>query len=659
LRASRLAAAAALVCGVGVQLSASPASAAAITHTRTVSDTDFVSAGVSGLGNVGTGTISVSGVNGSVTKALLFWNGNNWWTPDAVYEASTASVNGHPVVGEARGDAAHSCSSPGSSRTYVSDVTALVSGNGSYHIGVQSGAPGDNTEGATMVVFFDDGNPDNDRDVVLFEGNDANVAEGFPGEDQGWHAVLPGIDMPAAGTAGLQLHVARGSSAVDGTITVSGPGGVVDIEDQVGRWDGATLPDAGHRYLGTRGVMDIESFDITGATAAGENSIHIDHDPVSDCLTLVAALVDVPVGAAPAAPPACSVNDVALDEGDAGTTDFVFTVSRTSGVGTASIDFASDGVSADDLDFVGTSGTVSFADTELSKPVAVPVNGDVEIESDELFRVNLSNATGCVLADPNGDGSIVDDDAPVTPECGTPGTNRVSVGDAQVFEGDSGALRQLRFPVTLSNPSGSDVTVTYRLHAGSASYPADLATKTDLTKTLKFKVPTSGSMVTTKFVSVKVVPDTLPEGDEHLTMELFSASGDYSIGRRFGQATIRDDDLGSGPAVAIAGSSLCEGDTSAKGNRFLYQISLRHPAAAETVVPLTITDGTATGSVDYKAVPKPKNVKFKAGQVQKTMAVWVFPETDVETTETVVGTLLPSVLSPLPSTANGVIFDDD
>ena len=287
----------------------------------------------------------------------------------------------------------------------MSDVTGLVSGNGSYHIGVQASADGDNTEGATMVVFFDDGNPANDRDVVLFEGNDNDIAESFPGDDDGWHAVLPGVNMPAAGTAGLQLHVANGGTDPnnpepgDGPITVTGPGGTVNIEDQAGRWDGSTLPDAGHHYQGTSDSMDIESFDITGATAMGTNTINIDHSVDRNCLTLVATLIDVPVGAAPPPPPSCSINDVRLNEGNAGITNFVFTVSRTSGIGAASVDFATDGVTADGADYVGASGSVSFANTELSKPVTVQVNGDVDIEddgvgSDELFRVNLSNTRG-------------------------------------------------------------------------------------------------------------------------------------------------------------------------------------------------------------------------------------------------------------------------
>ena len=228
-----------------------------------------------------------------------------------------------------------------------------------------------------------------------------------------------------------------------------------------------------------------------------------------------------------------------------------------------------------------------------------------------------------------------------------------------MFEGNSGAPRLLKFPVTISNPSGSQVSVTYQLYNGSAGSGEDFATKTELTKTLKFTPPASGSMVTTKFMSVRVVPDTVQEGDEHLTMELFDASGGYSVGRRFAKGTILDDDGSAGQAVAIAGSSLCEGDTSAKGNRFMFQITLRDPAAAAFSPTLTVTNGTATGGADFKALPKPKIVKFGAGQVQKTVTLTMFPETNVESSETVVGTITSSALPLLQPTATAVILNDD
>ena len=187
-------------------------------------------------------------------------------------------------------------------------------------------------------------------------------------------------------------------------------------------------------------------------------------------------------------------------------------------------------------------------------------------------------------------------------ECGTPGTDRVSVGDASVVEGDSGEPRKLRIPVTISNPSASQISVDYVIDEGTATEPEDFDANVGQTRTLTFKP----NMATTKMITVKVVPDTGVEDSEDFTVTLSNASGGYSVGRETGTGTIIDDESSSGQAVAITGSSSCEGDSSAKGNKQRYSLSLRDPAAADTQVTVTVVDGTATGGVDYKAFPKPK-----------------------------------------------------
>ncbi|MBM2826084.1 MAG: hypothetical protein HW403_148 [Dehalococcoidia bacterium] len=46
-----------------------------IALNTTVFATDYVAAGVGGMRDIGTGSIVVSGVSGTVTKALLYWHG--------------------------------------------------------------------------------------------------------------------------------------------------------------------------------------------------------------------------------------------------------------------------------------------------------------------------------------------------------------------------------------------------------------------------------------------------------------------------------------------------------------------------------------------------------------------------------------------------------
>jgi hypothetical protein len=243
--------------------------------------------------------------------------------------------------------------------------------------------------------------------------------------------------------------------------------------------------------------------------------------------------------------------------------------------------------------------------------------------------------------------------------CGEPGTNRISVGDASVVEGDSGALRRLRIPVTISNPSASEVTVTYTVNEGTATAPEDFdVPKVGQPRILRFKPNTA----TTKVITVKVAPDTAVEGDEEFTVTLSDPTGGYAVGRDVGTGTIVDDDGGStGQAVAIAGTSSCEGDSSPQGNKLAYQVTLREPAAAVTKVTVTVVDGPATGGEDYKAMAKPKTLTFNPGDVQKPVTITVFADLESEADEDVNGTITaaPVPVLPIGSSAQVVILNDD
>ena len=664
-RTTARAALAACLVGVTVLAMAEPGATAGITHVRTIGDTDYVSAGVSGVGSTGTGTITVSGVSGTVSKALLYWHGINTTSPGAVYGSAGITVNGAPVTGDSRGDAGNNCWGAGSSRTYVADITSLVTGDGAYALAGLASTPGDNANGASVVVLFDDGNAANNRDVVLFEGNDSNIPQGYPGDDDGWHASLPGIAFPASGSASLQLHVADGQDfgqPDDGDIDVTGPGGTVTIGDlpDVGRWDGTTLPDAGGSRAANGALYDIESFDVTPTLVSGDNTLSIDHTGVDDCLGLVVALVDIPVGSAPPPPVSCSIDDVAIAEGDAGTTSFTFTVSRTSGVGAASLAYETSDLDASHFsDYTATSGTVSFAEGVTSQPITVAVNGDTDIEGDEVFLVALSAPDGCSLLDPVGRGTILEDDAepPVEGDCGVAGTNRVSAGDTAVFEGDSGAFRTARFPVTLTNASASEVVVDYTLVAGTATSREDTRTPLPSSGSLRFSPsPTSGVTSTTEFVTVAIKPDLATEADETLSLQLLGATGGYAVGRSVGTATILNDDGLVTGDVAVTGSTLCEGD-SGRGSLAL-EVTLRNPAAASGVAVVTLTGGSASPGFDFRA-DAPMTVPFNAGQVQRSLKVTTFTDTDVEADEDLSATATSSDFTVLGGPASFVIRDDD
>ena len=108
-----------------------------------------------------------------------------------------------------------------------------------------------------------------------------------------------------------------------------------------------------------------------------------------------------------------SIEDVSLAEGNSGTTSFVFTVSLLQASRqTVTVKYATaDGTAMKaDRDYQATSGKLTFNPGEVSQPVTVLVNGDTEVEPDEMFYFNLSNATNAGISDSQGLGTIQNDD---------------------------------------------------------------------------------------------------------------------------------------------------------------------------------------------------------------------------------------------------------
>ena len=112
-----------------------------------------------------------------------------------------------------------------------------------------------------------------------------------------------------------------------------------------------------------------------------------------------------------------SIDNVNLSEGDAGITDFVFTVSVNGG-GTANGDIGftvntettnTTATPGDDyVAIVGGSGSILSGEKNTS--ITVQVNGDTAIEPNENFRVRLSAITNATATDNLGIGTITNDD---------------------------------------------------------------------------------------------------------------------------------------------------------------------------------------------------------------------------------------------------------
>ncbi len=110
--------------------------------------------------------------------------------------------------------------------------------------------------------------------------------------------------------------------------------------------------------------------------------------------------------------PTLTINNVSLNEGDSGTTAFNFTVSLSeTSVQTVTVNYATaDGTATAPLDYQAKNGSASFAPGETSKTITILVNGDLDIEPDETFTVNLTNEINATIANGIGTGTILNDD---------------------------------------------------------------------------------------------------------------------------------------------------------------------------------------------------------------------------------------------------------
>jgi bacillolysin len=109
--------------------------------------------------------------------------------------------------------------------------------------------------------------------------------------------------------------------------------------------------------------------------------------------------------------PTIKVNDVSVTEGNAGTKLANFTVTRGTGTGTSSVNYATaNGTAVAPGDYTAKSGTLTFSSGQTQQTVGVVVKGDAATEPNETFFLNLSAPSNAVLIDKQGRGTIVNDD---------------------------------------------------------------------------------------------------------------------------------------------------------------------------------------------------------------------------------------------------------
>jgi hypothetical protein len=264
------------------------ANAALINFFETQFNTNYASAGVGGLRGNGFGDVALSGVSGTVNKAYLYWHGPTNST-DPTFNANI-TFNGTAISGANIGFSDNNFWGQLNSQAYRADVTSLVSGNGTYSL---AGLSPNNSNGASLVVLFDDGDNSNNFDVVTFDGNDANFSNAF--DPDGWNVTLNNINY-SSGLALLSMTVSDGQSFADGDFYLNGNLLGKDL------FTGLSVPQTPGSRVSNGGLWDIVQIDITSFLSPGINKLQLTHSAVYDALSAIHFAVLLPVGSAPDQP---------------------------------------------------------------------------------------------------------------------------------------------------------------------------------------------------------------------------------------------------------------------------------------------------------------------------------------------------------------------
>ncbi|WP_189346983.1 retention module-containing protein, partial [Undibacterium macrobrachii] len=407
-------------------------------------------------------TISLSGGTSQNTSPVV--------GTGTIVDSTVLSVNisGPTSVNEGVGSVSYTISLSGPSTTPVSvnyqssDGTAL---NGSDY-GAVSGSvtfePGETTKVITVNIINDSifEGPEN-FNVSLSGVINATIGNGsvsttifddgtgFGGNDDD-RITVSSVSSPSVSEGGDLIFTVNlsGKSSNDTSVSVSASSGTAILGIDTNEGQEFSL-DGGLSWNPLNGTIvvpaGVDSFQVRVSTKIdgileGDETISLSAATAQNAssITGIGTIIDGAV-------PSISVVGPASINESAGTVTYTVSLSSAS-IATVNVNFATNNGSAISAsDFVGTSGTISFAPGETTKTVVVSLINDSIEESTENFTFNLSNAVNATIGNASLVTSIIDDDRPTitTVEPGAAGP----AGDT-VVEGNN-----LVYTVSLSGPT--------------------------------------------------------------------------------------------------------------------------------------------------------------------------------------------------------------
>ncbi|MEQ1702365.1 MAG: Calx-beta domain-containing protein, partial [Ilumatobacteraceae bacterium] len=312
--------------------------------------------------------------------------------------------------------------------------------------------------------------------------------------------------------------------------------------------------------------------------------------------------------------PSFNISDVAVAEGNAGTTTLTFTVLADAPVGAGGAELqltSSDDTATAGEDYVAIDVPVTFAAGDETATVSVTINGDLVDESDESFDVELTGPVP-LTGDLTATGTITDDD-----------TAEVSAATVLVTEGSGGGTTSAVVTFVLSTPADHTVTVDVATSLADGTAQADDFVAT--TGTVTFPAGSVQQQFT-----VPIVADNQPETNELVALLLSNPTGG-TLAAQGMFVQIADDDpwTVSGPVTV----NVTEGDPSGGPRTVTVTATLNAPApGAGLLVEFVTLDGTAQAGKDY--VARSGTLTIPAGETTAMVEIELINDLTRESTET-------------------------
>ena len=322
-------------------------------------------------------------------------------------------------------------------------------------------------------------------------------------------------------------------------------------------------------------------------------------------------------------PPELAVEGGASAEGEPA----VFIVTLSGAVTSrVTVDFATvAGTALAGIDFLPVQGKLTFDAGTAVVVTVTTVDDDID-EPVETLGLSLSAPVNAELPVDSAISRIEDNDEPPA----------LSIADASGVEGEAA-----RFLVTLSDPSGFQVTVAYFTSDGTAVAGADYEA---VGSSLAF-----APGETTATVSIPLVQDSLHEPDEHFTVSL-STPANATLDTATAEGLIIDDDLVA--QIAVGGASGVEGGTVD------FRVTLDTTSTRTVTVDYATTPETAHEDADYE--PVHGSLTFLPGESAKIVKVTLVDDDVHEDDETFTLNLsMAENAAVSTASATGTIIDDD